>query len=102
MLTNGHLKYDSQRRLYLAWAIMSCDYKDYLRVTWLPMVTNFILGVCKNEYEMVPLDPRKKIHYAQMRTGLPHIQWPPVFKITGDKQRELKLVHDHDRIGRPL
>ena len=37
--------YDSQRRLYLAWEITSCDYKDYLRVTWLPVVTNFILGV---------------------------------------------------------
>ena len=94
--------YDSQWRLYFAWEITSCDYKDYFRVPWLAMVTNFIFGVCKNEYEMVPLDLREKIHYAQMRTGLPRIQWPPVFKITGDEQRELKLAHDHDRVGRPL
>ena len=94
--------YDSKRCLYLSWEIMSCDYKDYLCVTWLPMVNNFMSGMCKNEYKMAPLDLREKIHYAQMRFGLPCIQWPPVFKITGDEQRKLKLAHDHDRVGRQL
>ena len=62
----------------------------------------FFSGVCENEYEMVPLDLREKIHYAQMRTGLPRIQWLPVFKITGEEHREFKLAHDHDRVGRLL
>ena len=95
--------YGSQRRLYLAWEITSCDYKDCLRVTWLPMVTNFISGVCKTSTNLCPSTcARRYTKYAQMKMGLPRIQWPPVFKLTGGVQRELKLAHGHDWVGRPL
>jgi len=94
--------YDNKDCLYKAWDLNNREYKTYLRDEWMPLVHDFIYGVCENEYEMVPIDLHVKIHRAQLKTGVQRIQWPPVYTIVCNGTRTLELSSEHDWVGRLL